>query len=36
MTMSEVPTLLRTGYDYRAEFGFGLDLLLGTLARLLD
>ena len=36
LTEMAVDLVLQPGYDYRAEFGFGLDLLLGALARLLD
>jgi AcrR family transcriptional regulator len=36
LTEMTVDLVLRSGYDYHAEFGFGLDLLLGALARLLD
>jgi AcrR family transcriptional regulator len=36
LTEMAVDLVLRPGYDYSAEFGFGLDLLLDALARLLD
>ena len=36
LTEMAVDLVLQPGYDHHAEFGFGLDLLLGALARLLD
>ena len=36
LTEMAVDLVLQSGYDHHAEFGFGLDLLLGALARLLD